>query len=562
MFPGRTGAGKNDEPVNRKKGEFIIPVTGDTGNTPYTPFLVVGSGIAGLYTALKLAETGEVTLVTKETLVESTTAYAQGGIAAALNPGDSPNLHFDDTIKAGAGLCLSKAVRILVQEGMERVKELLDLGVPFDRRDGEPAFTREAAHSRRRILHADGDATGREISRVLMELVTRNPRIKVEEKVFAAALLTGSAGCRGIFTVRKNGAPQALLAGATILATGGCGQIYSATTNPAVATGDGMAMAYRAGAPLADMEFMQFHPTVLYFPPAPRFLISESVRGEGGILLSKEGTRFMPDYHPQAELAPRDIVARAVHHELQKSGSECVYLDLSAIAPSRIKNRFPNIYETCRDFGLDITKDPVPVTPAAHYMMGGVFTDFHGRTGVPHLFSCGEAANPGVHGANRLASNSLLEGLVFGHRIYRYLQKHPPAPFSQHRLHAVLVGETDPSCSRKEHQVLQNLMHTEMGIIRTGQGLAHAGRVLSPASILSAPVFDRGYLELQNMRLVARLMIRGALLRTESRGSHYRSDYPQTDPNWAKRIFLHPNHYKLFPSEKESFWTWEKNKGR
>src|SRR5690554_3249761 len=222
MFPGRTGAGKNDEPVNRKKGEFIIPVTGDTGSTPYTPFLVVGSGIAGLYTALKLAETGEVTLVTKETLVESTTAYAQGGIAAALNPGDSPNLHFDDTIKAGAGLCLSKAVRILVQEGMERVKELLDLGVPFDRRDGEPAFTREAAHSRRRILHADGDATGREISRVLMELVTRNPRIKVEEKVFAAALLTGSAGCRGIFTVRKNGAPQALLAGATILATGGC----------------------------------------------------------------------------------------------------------------------------------------------------------------------------------------------------------------------------------------------------------------------------------------------------------------------------------------------------
>src|SRR5690554_2696734 len=328
----------------------------------YTPFLIIGSGIAGLHTALKLSEIDQVTLVTKETLEESNTAYAQGGIAAAISPTDSPMLHYEDTLKAGAGLCQPDAIRILVQEGPERVKELLNLGVHFDRIAGEPQLTREAAHSRRRILHADGDATGREISRVLTDLAIKNPRIKIIENHFVASLLTADGVCRGAMLIRnrpqQTGDLQPLLAGATILCTGGCGQVFAATTNPKVATGDGMAVAYRAGAPLTDLEFIQFHPTALYLPSAPRFLISEAIRGEGAVLRNIKGARFMPGYHPQAELAPRDVVARAIYLELEKNNEECVYLDLSHLTAERIKKRFPNIYETCRVYGLDITEEP------------------------------------------------------------------------------------------------------------------------------------------------------------------------------------------------------------
>lgn len=538
---------------------------------PYTSFLVIGSGIAGLYTALKLSELGEVTLVTKETLAESNTAYAQGGIAAAISPSDSPELHYEDTIKVGVGLCQPDAVRVLVREGPQRVRELLELGVPFDQTAGEPALTQEAAHSRKRILHADGDATGREISRALTEHVLKNPRIRVIEDRFAVALLTADGICHGTLTmgkrVNRQEDCQPILAGATILCTGGCGRVYSATTNPQVATGDGMAIAYRAGAPLTDMEFMQFHPTALFLPPAPRFLISETVRGEGALLRNKRGERFMPGYHGQAELAPRDVVSRAIYLEMEKTGTDHVYLDLSALTPEQIRSRFPNIYETCYEYGLDITKEPIPVSPAAHYMMGGIVTDLWGRTGLPFLFSCGEVANTGVHGANRLASNSLLEGIVFGHRIYEYLKEHTPlSPPSHDSFEAEIETMTDPGLLKGSISKLQDLMSKSMGIMRNQAELTRAQLLLAEdedrcnvvpiSQIDHNPIYEE-YLELQNMQLVARLMIQAALLRTESRGSHYRTDFPKTNPEWKKRIILFKKgQAKTVPGDAIPNWSW------
>lgn len=534
---------------------------------PYTPFLVIGSGIAGLYTALKLSEIGEVTLVTKETLVESNTAYAQGGIAAAISPTDSPEFHYQDTIRVGGGLCQPEAVRLLAQEGPRRVRELIALGVPFDQTAGEPALTQEAAHSRRRILHADGDATGREISRVLTRYVIRNSRIRVIENRFVVSLLTADGVCHGALTMKKKIERledcEPILAGATILCTGGCGRVYSATTNPQVATGDGLAMAYRAGAPLTDLEFMQFHPTALFLPPAPRFLISETVRGEGALLRNKKGKRFMPGYHEQAELAPRDVVARAIYLEMQKTDTDHVYLDLSVLTPELIKMRFPNIYETCCKYGLDITKEPIPVAPAAHYMMGGIVTDLWGRTGLPHLFSCGEAANTGVHGANRLASNSLLEGLVFGHRIYEYLKgKAPSVPPINIGFKAEIETSTDPQLTKVLITKVQDLMTKNMGIIRDQEKLQRAQVLLVEDSGTVQPgfshqTFSEEYLELQNMRLVAGLMIQAASFRTESRGSHFRTDFPQTNPDWTKKIFLFkPGKVRIVPGNVLPNWSW------
>ncbi|MGE5598809.1 MAG: L-aspartate oxidase, partial [Bacteroidota bacterium] len=380
-------------------------------------FVVIGSGLAGLYTALKLAKLGRVSLVTKAGLEESNTFFAQGGIAAAIDPADSPELHFQDTLAAGAGLCRAEAVEVLVNEGPDQVRELIALGVPFDRGSHGVALTREAAHSRRRILHALGDATGRAISRVLAERVRENPAVEIWEHTLVTALLLAKGRCAGAEAVAGDGRRRLFVGGATVLCTGGTGQLYTVTTNPRVATGDGIALAYQAGAQVVDMEFMQFHPTALSLPGAPHFLISETVRGEGGVLRNERGVRFMPAYHELADLAPRDVVSRAIARELAGSGADHVYLDLSALTPERIKTRFPNICETCRQYGLDITKDPIPVAPAAHYMMGGVATDLWGRSTLPGLFACGEVACTGVHGANRLASNSLLEDLVFANRI-------------------------------------------------------------------------------------------------------------------------------------------------
>ncbi len=509
--------------------------------TDTAPYLVIGSGIAGLYTALELSKSGPVILITKSILSESNTTYAQGGIAAAISNHDSPELHYQDTIMAGAGLCTSEAVLALVHEGPNRVKHLIGLGVPFDRSgQDEIALTREAAHSRRRILHADGDATGREISRSLIK-ITQTANIRIYENHYALAFVKHQEKCCGVITIH-NDQFQFFLTSAVILCSGGFGQIYGKTTNPKIATGDGMALAFHAGAVLRDMEFIQFHPTALYLPPAPPFLISESVRGEGAILLNQKGLRFMPGYHHLAELAPRDIVARAIFTEIEKNGGDCVYLDLSRIEPSTIKGRFPNIYNKCLSFGLDITAEPIPVAPAAHYVMGGVTTDLLGRTNIPGLYAAGEVTSTGVHGANRLASNSLLEGLVFGGRIADHLQMHPitvPEPNAEFQIYYPELY-TDYSSLESGLANLHRITGHYLGIVRDQTGLSKAIELLDLKPITN-PSFklDPAYFELQSMYLLAKLIAKAALTRTESRGGHFRSDYPKPEAKWRKHIEFH-----------------------
>lgn len=503
-------------------------------------FIVIGSGIAGLYSALELSKIGSVILITKSTLAESNTSYAQGGIASALDTHDSPELHYQDTIMAGAGLCNSEAVLALVYDGPKRVKHLIELGVPFDRdQDNQISLTREAAHSRRRILHADGDATGREISKTLIAKV-RQSNIKVYENCYSLALATNAnKQCRGVVVILK-GELKLFLTSAVILCTGGLGQIYGKTTNPSIATGDGMALAYNTGAALRDLEFIQFHPTALYLPPAPPFLISETVRGEGAILLNSKGQRFMPDYHPLAELAPRDIVARAIFAEIQRCGTPSVFLDLSKLPPSLIKERFPNIYETCLNYGLDITTNLIPVAPAAHYVMGGVVTNLQGQTSVSGLFAAGEVAATGVHGANRLASNSLLEGLVFAGRIADYLSKNPLAngvTTDQLQLHYPQLL-TDYDSLEQDLQFLHEIMDRYLGIVRTETDLVKALNLIKKrhTNIVNHFELNPAYFELQNMYALAQLMLKSALTRVESRGGHFRSDYPNPENDWRKHI--------------------------
>ena len=505
------------------------------------PYLIVGSGIAGLTAALELSRTARVILLTKTGPAESNTAYAQGGIAAVIQPPDTPELHYEDTVMAGAGLCDLAAVSTLVHEGPLQVQRLIELGVPFDReRDGGTiALTREAAHSRRRILHANGDGTGRQIATTLIGQALQREKLRFYEHHFAVALVTRAGRCCGVVALQR-GRLRLFLAGAVILASGGIGQLYGKTTNPAVATGDGMALAYRAGAALRDMEFIQFHPTALYRPPAPPFLISEAVRGEGALLRNRAGERFMPGYHELAELAPRDIVARSIFSEIEKTGHPCVYLDLAAIAPERIRERFPNIYRNCLEYGLDITGEPIPVAPAAHYMMGGVWTDLWGRTSLPGLFAAGEVAATGVHGANRLASNSLLEGLVFGARIAAYLADHPeeavraaPVDLQVHYPECRTAAAGQGADRERLHQICDHYL----GIVRDRSGLERALQLLRQFETGQAAL-DPGYLELQSLIELAELMVTAALRRTESRGGHFRSDYPAPDPQWRKHILF------------------------
>ncbi len=506
--------------------------------TDRAPYLVIGSGIAGLYTALELSRSGSVILITKSSLSESNTTYAQGGIAAAIGSHDSPELHYQDTIMAGAGLCASESVLTLVHEGPSRVKHLIDLGVCFDRCEkDEIALTREAAHSRRRILHADGDATGREITQSLI-LKARAANLSIYEDHYVLALVKHQGKCCGVITIH-NDQYHFFLASAVVLCTGGLGQIYGKTTNPKIASGDGMALAFHAGAVLKDLEFIQFHPTALNLPPAPPFLISESVRGEGAILLNQKGVRFMPDYHHLAELAPRDIVARAIFTEIEKNNSDCVYLDLSRLDSSTIKGRFPNIYNKCISYGLDITSKPIPVAPAAHYVMGGVTTDLFGKTNINGLYAAGEVSNTGVHGANRLASNSLLEGLVFGGRVADYLQELPisiPNPNQELQICYPKLY-TEYASIDSDMAKLHHITGHYLGIVRDQDGLSEAVNLLDLTPI-SNPNFELkpAYFELQNMYLIAKLIAKAALIRTESRGGHYRSDYPKPKAKWRKHI--------------------------
>src|SRR6516165_9684333 len=400
-----------------------------------TDFIVVGAGIAGLRASVELASAGRVLCLAKREVTESNTQYAQGGIAAAVSDDDEVSLHLEDTLKVGDGLCNEEAARILVEEGPPRIEELIEWGTQFDRAGTKIAFTREGAHSRSRVLHAHGDSTGREIGRALyLKAKTMKP-IVFGEFEFTTELVHHDRRVTGVRVLDNEGHLREIHATSVLLATGGLGQVYSDTTNPQVATGDGVAMAYRAGAAISDMEFVQFHPTALYLKGAPRFLLSEALRGEGAYLRNADLVRFMPKYHDLAELAPRDVVARAIAHELEvaKSPTAAVYLDLTHLNAEKVRKRFPNIYATCMQYNIDIAEELVPIRPAAHYAMGGVRTDLDGRTSVPGLYAAGEVACTGVHGANRLASNSLLEGLVYGARAARSMREHlghaarPPA---------------------------------------------------------------------------------------------------------------------------------------
>ncbi|HEY0565853.1 MAG TPA: L-aspartate oxidase [Terriglobales bacterium] len=492
----------------------------------YYDFIVIGAGVAGLRAAIELAPAGKVLVIAKQELAESNTRYAQGGIAVALSDEDEVGLHLQDTIYAGDGLVDEAAAQVLVNEGPERIQELIRWGTEFDRDGTKLTFTREAAHSRSRILHAHGDSTGREIGRALAAKARTLPNISFAEHAFTTELLLDDNGdCCGVELLA--GATTELIgARAVLLASGGAGQIYSDTTNPSVATGDGIAMAYRAGADISDLEFFQFHPTALSIPGAPRFLLSEALRGEGGVLLNSAHERFMHKYHEMAELAPRDVVARAITQELTiaaSAGREVVcYLDLRHLEPEHVRARFPHIAQTCLAFGIHIARDLIPVRPAAHYLMGGVRTDLDARTSVPNLFAAGETACTGVHGANRLASNSLLEGLVFGARAGSAMQdcRRPESASGA-------PGETPSGVHPAEE--IQKLMWNCAGVVRSQTSLKSALDALSQPLSETSVLLERSQYETRNLQQVALLLVRCALARKESRGAHYRTDFPQRD---------------------------------
>jgi L-aspartate oxidase len=492
-----------------------------------TRFLVVGSGVAGLHTAWRASEHGDVMLLTKRSLFDSATAYAQGGIAAALGAGDSPALHRQDTLAAGAALCDAAAVQVLVEEGPARVRELQTAGADFDLDPkGRLSLGREAAHSKNRIVHAHGDQTGAEVARTLVARVRETKRIRVLEKARVLDLIVRRGTCYGV-RASIAGKAMEIVADATVLATGGCGQIYRYTTNPVVATGDGFAIAHRAGVTLADMEFVQFHPTALDTRENPLALISEAVRGEGAILVNAQGVRFMKGRHRLAELAPRDVVARAIFRE-QKKGP--VFLDARKLG-ERFAERFPGIFSLCKARGIDPRSDLIPVTPAAHYMMGGVVTDLRGRASAARLYAVGELARTGVHGANRLASNSLLEGLVFAERVARDLSSVNEVG----KAPAIPKWRVPPLADRGAAQVaadeIRAVMWDNAGIARTARGLRTALEKLADIGRR----LPAGATEELNMLQTAHLVVEAALLRTESRGGHYRADYPRAKRTWKGR---------------------------
>jgi L-aspartate oxidase len=493
-----------------------------------TRFLVVGSGVAGLHTAWRASSEGEVMVLTKRSLFDSATAYAQGGIAAALGAGDSPELHRRDTLAAGAALCDAAAVEVLVEEGPARVRELHTAGADFDLAPGgEFKLGKEAAHSRRRIVHAHGDQTGAEVARTLIDRVRETKGITVLEKTRVLDLVVSGGQCHGIRATMA-GKPVEILADATVLATGGCGQVYRYTTNPQVATGDGYAIAHRAGVKLADMEFVQFHPTALETPENPLALISEAVRGEGAILVNDAGVRFMTKKHRLAELAPRDVVAREIFR--QRQNGKRVYLDARKLGKS-FRIRFPGIFAICKARGIDPSKDLIPVIPAAHYMMGGIVTDLAGRSSLDRLWACGEVSRPGVHGANRLASNSLLEGLVFAERVARDIigvSKLTGTPRKKSWDAPVL---TDRGAAQVAADNVRRVMWDHAGIDRSAKGLREGLELLDEIE-KRLPV---GATEEVNLIETARLIAESALLRKESRGGHYRSDFPHAVRKWRNK---------------------------
>ncbi|MDH4269450.1 MAG: L-aspartate oxidase [Dehalococcoidia bacterium] len=514
--------------------------------TNYHDYIIVGSGIAGLYIALLAIKRGSVLILTKGSIEDCNTKYAQGGIAVAMGRDDSPELHFRDTIAAGDGLSDAEAVRILTEEAADCIADLIKFGVPFDTLNGEITLTREAAHSVPRIMHAGGDATGEHIEVTLSRQVRAVP-IKVLENCLASEILVQKGRVVGVRALDcHTGSVEEYSCKFLVLATGGAGRLFKYTTNSDVVTGDGIAVAFEAGAGISDMEFFQFHPTVLRLPGVAPFLISEAVRGEGGILRNVEGHRFMPDYTADAELATRDIVARSIVYEMKKTHSDRVFLDVTHLPSRLITTRFPHIYRFCREHGLDITKGLVPVAPAAHYLMGGVKVNSWGETNIPGLFAAGETACTGVHGANRLASNSLLESVVFSKRIVQRTEMTAPPRHGKKRSGGTIFRclperETLSKVPSLNLPSLQSLMWDKVGIIRSGKGLKEAAGILATWESFLPQPGDRTSHELNNLVLCARLVTEAALLREESRGAHFRTDFPQTSPEWKKHIVFRNN---------------------
>jgi L-aspartate oxidase len=510
----------------------------------FTDVLIIGAGIAGLRAALAIDRKLQVVVATKAKIEQSNSAYAQGGIAGVFDPLDNTAFHAADTMAAGKGMCDPEIVEMVVREAPERIRELIGLGAVFDRSDGEIALTQEGGHSHRRVVHALGDATGKEVMRALIARTRNEPSIDLWDNTFTIDLLTHAGECRGALMWNPQHGKTFVWAKQTILATGGAGRLYRETTNPDIATADGQAMAFRAGAEVRDMEFMQFHPTVLYIAGSSRHLISEAVRGEGGILRDCHGVRFMANYDRALELAPRDVVSRAITRQMELTRHHCVYLDVTHLDKQLVAERFPHIGQVCADFGLDLTRDLIPVRPGAHYMIGGLTVDDHGQSTLPRLWAAGEVTSSGLHGANRLASNSLLEGLVFGIRAGERASQ--AAAGEADRFTAWPLQFDPPSAPDRDEQLnlddLLNSLNSEMwrnvGIERSAAGLESA---LAQVEFWDRYVGRREFSqtkgwELQNMLLVAQLMIRAAMARQESRGVHSRTDFPATDPAQAGHI--------------------------
>ena len=543
-------------------------------------YIVIGSGLAGLTFALKIAEFGSVALITKDAVEESATRYAQGGIASVMAEDDSVDLHVTDTIEAGRGLCQEDVVRCIVREGPARIRELIQLGTRFTRTQGEDSFhlTQEGGHSKRRILHAD-DLTGWEIERALIEAVRAKPNIEIYPYHMGIDIITRSNidpavqpgdkkdEALGLYALNEQTGGVITFTGkAVLLATGGAGKVYLYTSNPDTATGDGIALAHRAGAKIANMEFFQFHPTCLYHPQAKSFLISEAVRGEGGVLRLKNGDTFMEHYHALGCLAPRDVVARAIDYEMKKSGDDCVYLDVTHLEGYRTRERFPNIYKTCKSFGFDMTEQQIPVVPAAHYMCGGVMVDLNGQTNISRLFASGEVCYSGLHGANRLASNSLLEGLVLSHRAAAKAAELSKPSRELEELQARLPEWDSGDAVESDESVvvshnwdeIRRLMWNYVGIVRSDKRLFRARRRVE---MLLEEIKEyywsfkitRDTLELRNIALTAQLIINGALERRESRGLHYNLDYPRPDETQeVKNTILQDTVQRLITSQKNA----------